>query len=473
MLVYGMALSRQTACLRRGALALSFFLLVATLLVRPSNYARELVKMARQSQSPLLWDYNQQLQTCPTDYRVRGLAKDPHSGRRTGYVLCLTYREQQTKAALSMYSLQCWAKTLLVNIVEPFLHESRLVVPLDASQKALLAFSDLFSLRHWDGLTTKLGFAPLAPWRQFLSRAPRQMVVVHLRYRTVASGSEKAAVGSYKEGCSQKQNFSEQLTYLTGYGFKVVREVCINFESGQELSLAQFNTHLLGPHHPRDVSIVMNEWRGFSPQENGKRVLINDACWTENSLTPSLYLQPSMRVHCEARNYQQMFLGGTTEYVSVIVRTEKVKQSVGSQQEMHRCLERTVKLLGSVKKKTNINSTFLSMDIGKYGSYSSANNFKTFDYSEFISKIYGRRISISMWEGTFERVSSTHEAGYVALLQKVLVAESRCLVMVGGGSFQKHAIILHKIASKRRGQSPCVRIVSSCSKNMNSDVGNL
>ena len=393
---------------------------------------------------------------------------DRRSSRRTGYVLCLTYREQQTKAAFSMYSLQCWAKTLLVNIVEPFLHDSRLVVPLDASQNAMPAFSDLFSLRHWDILTTKMGFAPLAPWRQFLSSAPREVVVVHLQYKAGSNGkgSHLAISTDYKEGCTERRDFDQKLDYLARYGFRVVREVCVNFEHGDEISLLQFNTHVLGPYHPRDVSIVMNEWRGFSQINNGKRVLINNACWQRDVSKSSLYLLPSPHVYCEANNYKKLYLGGGHDYISVIIRTEKVRLSVDSEPEFQECLERTLKLLRSVQKTRKLKSTFLSMDIGKYGSTSNASNFKQFDYSDFISGIYGEGASVGMWEDTFERVSSTREAGYIALLQKVLVAEAHCLIVVGGGSFQQHAVLLHRMASKRRGLVPCVHVLKACSRNI-------
>ena len=50
---------------------------------------------------------------CAVDYRAR---KGNHTSistnaksLRTGYVLCLAFREQQTKAAANLYSLQCWA----------------------------------------------------------------------------------------------------------------------------------------------------------------------------------------------------------------------------------------------------------------------------------------------------------------------------------------------------------------------------
>ena len=473
-----MGISRPAPSKRSAALILCGILLASAFFTCPSDYARGAVRYARRQSSsppagPLAWNASRQLETCETDYRMRGLTADGKYGRRTGYVLCLTYREQQTKAASSMSSLQCWAKSLLVNIVEPFLHDSRLVVPLDASQKAMLAFSDLFSLRQWDGLTTQLGFAPLAPWRQFLSRAPRGLVVVHLQYKTPGNKTRSEGSGDYTEGCLQKSRdrFNEQLAYLAQYGFKVVREVCINFELGEQISQVQFNSHILGPHHPRDVSIVMNEWRGFSPTVNGKRVLINNAC--HSTIQSSQHLQPSPRIRCEARNYQRMYLGGGQEYISVIVRTEKVRQTVDLEPEMQNCLQKTVELLSSVQNMTNLSATFLSMDIGKYGSYSSANSFKTHNYNDFISSVYGRAVSEGLWEETFERIASTHEAGYVALLQKVLVADAQCMVMVGGGSFQKHAVLLHRLASKRRGRTPCIHIVQSCSKNMNFDVTKL
>jgi hypothetical protein len=476
-----MAFSGQAARMRTAALALSLVLLAAIVFVRPANFVREQIKHPRQTgssprvgHSQLVSNYNVRLENCTKNYRSlqRGASSDPGAVTRTGYVLCLTYREQQTRAALSMYSLQCLAKTLLVNIVEPFMHESRLVVPLDASQKTMLAFGDLFSLRQWDVLTSKFGFAPLVSWRQFLSRAPRDLVVVHLQYRTVADEKAGTVGGNYTEGCQQKLQLAEQLNYLVQYGFKIVREVCVNFESGQQISLSQFNQHILGPYHPGDVSIVMDEWRGFSPQDNRKRVLISDIDTCSAQRGSSIYvratinLQPSQRIHCEARNYQRMYLGGGHDYISVIVRTEKVRQSAKSEVEMHECLQKTLRRLQTVQKQTNLTSTFLSMDIGKYGSYSSASDFKDFDYSDFIAGIYGRDTSVGMWERTFEKVSSADEAGYVALLQKVLVAEARCLVMVGGGSFQKHAILLHKIFSRRREQTPCIHIVQSCSRNL-------
>lgn len=489
-----MAFSRAAPSRRNiVALLISIALLAAIFLsVWPSNYVRirrvaeQKTRSAAAPVATLTANPNTQLRSCVTDYRLRGLDNDAKHGKRTGYVLCLTYREQQTKAAVNMFSLQCWAKTLLVNVVEPFLHDSRFVVPLDTSQKAMLAFSDVFSLRQWDALTTKLSFAPLAPWRQFLSNASRDMIVVHLQYSSVMSIHQRIESGEkathlaisdkYKKGCTKKKEISGQLNYLAQYGFKVVREVCINFQHGDEITMLQFNSHIFGSYHPRDVTILMNEWRGFATSaDSGKRILINDACWSRSTSLPSLYLRPSQRVYCDAHNYQAMYLGGrNSPYISVIVRTEKIRLiKLG----MHGCLQETLKLLAHVQSTMRINSTFLSMDIGQYGSNTMDSNRLQLDqgnfsaeYDALISGIYGRGASTEMWEKTFEAVTSVREAGYIASLQKILVAEGHCLVVVGGGSFQKHTIMLHRLAKKKKGVKPCVHILKSCSRNMEIDL---
>ena len=436
--------------------------------------------------SPAFFKNATGLANCTVEYefnhRMRRLSQDSKKGRRTGYVLCLAFREQQTRAAANMFTLQCWAKMLSVNIVEPFIRHSRLVVPLDASQDSMLAFSDLFNMWQWDALTTKLGFAPLAPWREFLSDAPREVIVVHLQYSSVLSIQQRIVSGekathlafsdAYKEGCVQKPGFTERLNYLTQqHDFKVVREVCVNFKHGDEITISQFNQHILGPYRPREVTVLMDEWRGLAPEENGKRVLISVPCWSHNSDRFSLYLQPSQGVFCDAHSYQQMYLGGGRDYVGVIVRTEKIMQFQA--EDMQQCLQQTLERLASVQKKTGLSTAFLSMDIGKYGSSSNGSRRHQFDYSDFVGRLYGAGESIEMWERTFESVTSVREAGYIAALQKVLVAQARCLVIVGGGSFQRHTILLHRTESKRRRRKPCVHILKSCSRNLDIDTSAL
>ena len=361
-----------------------------------------------------------------------------------------------------------------MNIVEPFLHGSRLTVPLDTSQKDMLTFSDLFNLQQWDELTATLRFAPLAPWNKFLSDAPRQLIVVRFEYSSVLSVMKRIVLGekashlaysdAYKEGCSEKPDFAERLNYLLEQGFRIVREVCINFQHGDEITLFQFNSHIFDFYHPREVTVLMDEWRGFAGTDNGKRVLVNDACWTHKTSHSVHYLKPSQRVYCDAHNYQKMYLGGK-KYISVIIRTEKMRMTKSL--TVDECLRRTLNILKLVQNSTKLQTKFLSMDIGKYGSGTQKDNET--DYNPFVRRIYGSDASVDTWEKTFESVTIVREPGYIASLQKVLAAEARCVVVVGGGSFQKHALQLHSTASKAKGRRPCVYILRSCSKNIEVD----
>ena len=358
-----------------------------------------------------------------------------------------------------------------MNIVEPFLQDSRMVVPLDSSQEAMLRFSDLFDLQQWDKLTSVLGFPPLAPWEVFVSDAPRDLIIVHLHYsslkivhKRITSGEKATHLAfsdAYKQGCIVKSVFSRKLKYLTDRGFRVAREVCVNFEHGDELTLFQFNNHILGPYQPKDVTILLDEWRGFTLGDTGKRVLVTDTC---DSAHLGPFLRASSKIHCDAKTYQEMFLQSSA-YIAVIVRTEKIRQTTAL--SMQQCLQRTLDKVNAVHNATHIKNVFLSMDIGKYGSSGNRENDPN-KYKSFITSIYGSGSSIDMWEKSFEAVTDLREAGYIAALQKALVAEARCVVAVGGGSFQRHTLILHKNASNAKGRSRlCVHIIQECSKNLN------
>lgn len=472
-----MAIATLVLTKRNCVLLLCVILLMAVLVFcsRPQATGKRIVQhrtsvaASLQPSGTYYHSNSSRLRSCAGEHRSFGSRT---SSKRSGFVLCLTFREQQTKAATNLYSLQCWAETLLVSIVEPFLQDSRMVVPLHPSQESLLRFSDLFDVRQWDKLTTVLGFAPLASWDAFLSDAPRELIVVHLHYSSVHSIQRRITSGekathlafsnAYKEGCVRKEEFEERLKYLTEHNFNVVREVCINFEHGDELTLFQFNSHIFGPYHPRDVTILLDEWRGFTPGDNGKRVLVNDACWTYDSTRLASYLKPSQQIHCDAQKYQEMFLHGS-DYIAVIVRTEKIEQV--KSMDVHQCLQWTVDQLEAVRNKTRLNRVFLSMDIGKYGS-SGTREHDLRDYQHFLTSIYGTGASTELWERSFELVSDVREAGYIAALQKVLVSEARCVVAVGGGSFQRHTLTLHKYASKVKGRSACVHVVKECSRNL-------
>lgn len=409
-------------------------------------------------------------------------AMDVSSAKRTGYILVASFREQQTKASDNLFGLQCWAKTLFVNIVEPYIRNSHFVLPMSSDQTDLLRYRDIFDLDVWQLLTAQHKFAPLVSWSSFLRKAPREIIVVRFKYLTAKMSKKRkssnesvthlAVSGSFKEGCDINAEFSRKIQYLRSeHNFTVIREVCFNFAQGDELTLFQFNRHLYGGLGPKTVTVLMEEWRGLGSMENGKRVILFDACLPSKYVQSVTYTWPSQQLICDAKKYRQKYLR-TTNYISLMVRTEKIVSLNSSQEFMAGCLNETLKAWKGLMASTGIQKTFLSMDIGSYGSNSlveqngDAKYYPFLDlYRAFVRELFGPLATIRTWEFGFEEVALVRDLGYIGSLQKTLSAQSRCMVFTGGGTFQRHAQNIYERINHGKRQ-PCLKILHRCSRGL-------
>lgn len=392
---------------------------------------------------------------------------------RTGYILVLSFREQQTKASDNLFDLQCWARSLRVNIVEPFVENSHLVVPIPANSSTtqLFKFGDIFDAEVWRLLSMQHNFPPLTPWEAFYTNAPRELIVVRFKYRTYKMGLQKGTSRTttpHNELCEISEELRAKVEYLTKtHNFVVVREVCINFVSGGDLTSRQFNQRIYDNFEPESVTVLMEQWRGLSPQEGGRRVSLSNAC-SGTSMASMPYAWPSQKLICDSRKYKQKFFQGK-EYISVMVRTEKMGRVGTSQEFMSSCLNKTLNEWRALKASTGVTNTFLAMDIGHYGSYSlvGKNNDKYHPfvhlYTDFIKELFGEDATIESWESTFESIVPRKDMGYIGSLQKAVAAQGKCMVLTGGGSFQKHAKYIHERVGKKQS---CVQIVQSCSRGL-------
>ncbi len=399
----------------------------------------------------------------------------------TGYILVLSFREQQTKASDNLFDLQCWARTLYVNIVEPFVEKSHLVVPLPInSSQQLFRFRDIFDSGVWKLLSAQHKFAPLVPLDEFYEKAPRELIVVQFKYLTFKLMMKQreanetvlphfAVDGNYKEGCETSPELTARVEYLRRvHNFSVIREVCINFANGDELTLHQFNHHLYAGIDSKSVTVLMEEWRGLSSQEGGRRVVLSNACSSVH-VKSMTYTWPSQRLVCDSKRYKQKFFFGE-DYVSVMVRTEKVGRLNSSPEFMSACLNKTLRQWRTLKATTGLKRTFLAMDIGQYGSYSlvEKNSGKYYPllhlYTYFIKELFGKDATIESWEASFESISPRQDLGYIGSLQKTIAAQGKCMVLTGGGSFQRHTKIIHDRTANRK--QTCVQIIQKCSRGL-------
>ena len=408
----------------------------------------------------------------------------------TGFVVALRIYEQQTMASGNLMQLQCWAKLLNLAVVKPFTKDSFFSTPLDAMKHyTMLTLDETFDMEDWRQHTTKLGYAPLVDWHYFIQNAPRDVIVVQIKYPTLTHVKTVRRKGlpfphppsgeEYKEGCGFKMLSSGKLgTNLKALSFRVVRKVCFNFLTGDELPMKQFHADILGEYQPGEVTIVIDEWRGI--REN-QRILIKDSICQQDH-TYREHLKPSRHLLTDAQAYIEQFLQGADtspdgnianynkDYLAIIARYEMtgLTRSMTKDGDPHAiipyCLQLTQQTMEEVEQKTDLTSVFLSIDIGKYGSTSFAlkHYFNHLgDMEALVGKVYHGKMDIRAWEKTFETVAHTTDAGYIAMLQLMLVVKAKCIIFVGGGSFQRHAFNLYSELHPNK-QDQCYRVIEKC-----------
>ena len=402
---------------------------------------------------------------------VSHLPSSSLSNWTAGYVLAVDYWEQQTSGSRNLQSLQCWAAQYNLSVVEPVMARSVLRTPLsDHPLSKGFWFRDMFDLGMWNRLSSQRSHSQLVSWERFLGSAPRDIILVsfkhaypdEIRQRLKKLGSSKGPhvppSQRVKEGCSTNWNSARE--FFNRHHFHVAREVCFNFDHGDKLSSEQFKSHLYGQLWPHSTTVVFRQWRGTGPPA---RVLIHDAHCGNTGIQEEV--GPSRQLMLAATEYQQRFLGGGP-YLAVMARMEKVKSHLKKSKghlTMTQCFTKLLASWREVKEQSGLNRTFLAIDMGRYGSNSIHDTGEgsqlSAEFNKFFRALYGTGLSPSSWEESFEHVAHTTDSGYVALLQKVLVVQAKCVVFIGGGSFQKHAQSLY-LQTHRTEQ--CVRIVREC-----------
>ena len=391
-----------------------------------------------------------------------------------GYVLAGDYWEQQSSACRNLQNLQCWAAKLDLYVVEPFMANSQLKTPFANMVGSKLLFSDLFDLQSWNRASVKLGRKGLVEWENFVENAPREVIYVHFKFsnwndirkvkkEVLLNPSKYPPKGErHKVGCDMSFPFKPYETkFVADHNFTVVRSVCFNFEYGDFVSLKDFQMQLYGAYSPQEVTVYFRQWRGLGMHP---RVAVEHIGCTNDGLQE--VMEPSQQMKAAAEWYIEEHLG-EGDFIAIMARIEKSKISLKSRSDsVSFCFSKTVKQWQRLRNKTNIQSTFLASDAGKYGS----NSFKTTgddsdlttEFHKFFKQIYGTKTTVGKWEKTFEGKDGITDSGYIALLQKLVATRSKCVLFVGGGAFQKHA--LHMYRQLHSGKQECIEVVKECTE---------
>ena len=127
--------------------------------------------------------------------------------RTIGFTLSLSYWDQQTWSCGNILGFQHWASCIGMVVVEPFMVKTKFQMPSRKIVSSDLPMSKLYDMDFWNNNSLKQGYAPIVTWECFLEKAPRQLILVYLRWSMAK--------------CSQNK-LRSNTEMLVAYGFQVV-----------------------------------------------------------------------------------------------------------------------------------------------------------------------------------------------------------------------------------------------------------
>lgn len=397
----------------------------------------------------------------------RGSFKRSEPDPSSNYVLALSYMDQFTWAATRLRSLQCWTSRWdgSFRVVEPFLIGTHLGAPVEASIGAFdLKFSDAVDIQTWNNYGSTWN---LASWQEFVSQnVSRNVILVQIIYAKDDHCPENAFSS---EVCDFKKLKTFWSQILAPKSFKLLKEVCINFHLHGFHTANQFNS-LIFQDIPLNVpvTIVIDEWRGMYPNESTGHydsfVRLRDTecspMTRENMDLVQHSLSLSEKVISSANDFISRRFSAKTGYTAVVIRWEKVllfdfyyggKHNSGS-----KCVEK-IKYHLKRLAENGIGTTFLSTDIGKYGSetFSLYNSTRTslpsiVSYTEeLLTFMHEKPMTLGEYDKMLEDNSGSTNPTIVSQFQKSVAVRAECLVLVGWGTFQEHTRKLYQKQPKK------------------------
>ena len=381
-----------------------------------------------------------------------------------GYVLSYRFWDQ-TSGVVNVMSLQCWAETMNMTVPEHFLIGAEIGLPQSLVENGSLKFgmevvkmSDMFDEELWKNYSNDHHFTTLVKWDNFLRSAPRKVVMVYLVYPS----SNSKWYGSVPE-CSPKE-----LNKYKGFnvaGFEVVRNICIYTKKYQGRPWKEFNSAVLGE-YTSDVTVVISLWRGLGKPFD--RLSFNlPACYRNLHSQYQKFAQPTLKIKRETQLYIDRYLK-RQNYIAVMVRFERVTKNLVGHFDVKRCVSVVMKLYRETARLHNLTSTFWSFDFGRFGSNFAIINPERVNGDDIEAEFLNSySVDYNEVELRLANVSGTLNNAYIASLQRNIVTEARCVILLGGGTYHRYALKMFR--SKHPGNSCYVQkeaewLIPQCSK---------
>jgi len=296
-----------------------------------------------------------------------------HINVKMGYILVTLYAEQQVGAAMNMFSLQKWAKTVNSSVVEPFVLNSEFRLPYGHSIKDLdskLRFRDYFNINIWNELSIANNATPLTSWSDFLNKKPKNFIFVAVinAYKNVTRPvTIDDDIMSQFECKHTFDWFTHKLKdYIDFLQVNLVRRVCLSFVKTR-MNISDFTQHIYGDIDPTDTIVWFQIWKGFA---YNNRVRVIQQYFHRSRVTLPM-VRPSDRIITDAKKYVREYLGTEFgEYVGISIRTVTRAKYLTPPGEPNiyalftGCFQ---DLKETIAQNITNEKIFMSMDLGRFG----------------------------------------------------------------------------------------------------------
>ena len=389
----------------------------------------------------------------------------PHTLYR--YAICSSYWEQQSNGILNLFSLQRWANSIGLTVVEPFAYQSELTFPEEIlynnnTLANTLRLRDYLDLDHWNAETNKAGILPLETWENFVLHSTKKVILVVMPYSGPGGTYTNDEIERHSP-CQEAMSdfFHEHSKLFQSLQFEVVRNVCFSFD--HYIIPSKIFNAALQVEDNKDATVWITEWQGV---DNG-RVAFTGLKNNEFGRIrggESKYLamiKPSGRLVNDSYRYVHEVLGVNFNQYDALVIRHKMIAKRGKEWNVRRFNE----CASQLEKHTNpiTNKLFLATDLGKFGDKINPHRLDLdsqrrytghgiYLFKRYLNMVYGNK-SIDSYENDFVRVSNgITDSGYIAALQRTIALHAKRVFLVGGhSSFQM--IIKDYFANQRNSNA--------------------
>ncbi|XP_065904967.1 uncharacterized protein [Dysidea avara] len=375
-----------------------------------------------------------------------------------GHMFIYSSFEEQTNGARNLWQLEMWAKLLDMKVAEPFAVDSMFgVMGAVPHFNQTLRFSNYYDVEKWNQKVTKYGGSPLVKWEEFLSKAPRQAIILYALLRplkkplTVTYGVDDIK----KYHVSPRVQISDDSMLWIKNNFNISRVVNFVYSSIYQhiLTLKEFNSYVFGDLKPNEVTLIWVHWIGIGA-EMSLRIAIKSAPSSFRDLTNIEFtyplkphsvkpdISPSQQVLKAYKAYVSKYFGNR-KYVGIVFRTHNVMylspEGGDFAKRSKYLLECSTSLRSKLDKIRNKLGIFLAYDLGaqgdKHGYYDPNDKGLIPLRDQILLDVFNGSVTMEQREEMLLKAAGgITDRGFIAALEKTIAIHADCIILLGRGS---------------------------------------